>query len=91
MYTCVYVVCWLYNSTAYSPIISLPYSLQYLYTLYWGVNTITTISYGDIAPMNPIETNYAIVCFIFGFMVYGYVLNQIIVIIEWAREDEFKN
>ena len=51
--------CWLISSTAYSPIISLDYSLQYLYTLYWGVNTITTISYGDIAPLNPIETNYS--------------------------------
>ena len=48
------LVCWLYSSTAYSPINSLSYPLQYLYTLYWGINTITTISYGDIAPMNPI-------------------------------------
>lgn len=86
------LVCWLVSSTAYSPIISLDYSLQYLYTLYWGINTITTISYGDIAPNNPIETNYAIVCFCFGFMVYGYVVNQIVKIILWAREheDEFR-
>ena len=85
--------CWIVSSTAYSPINSLPYSLQYLYSLYWGVNTITTISYGDIAPLNPIETNYSMICFCFGFMVYGYVVNQIVKIILWAREhqDEFQN
>ena len=85
--------CWLISSTAYSPIYYLPYSLQYLYTLYWGVNTITTISYGDIAPLNPIETNYCMICFCFGFMVYGYVVNQIVKVILWAREhqDEFQN
>lgn len=38
--------------------------------------------------MNPIETNYATVCFCFGFMVYGYVGNQIVKIIIWAREHE---
>lgn len=85
--------CWLISANAYSPIISLDYPLKYLYTLYWGVNTITTISYGDIAPLNPIETNYCMVCFCFGFMVYGYVVNQIVKIILWAREheDEFQN
>ena len=66
--------------------------MQYLYTLYWGVNTISTISYGDIAPLNPIETNYSIIMFCFGFIVYGYVVNQIVKIILWAREreDEFR-
>ena len=77
--------CWLISSTAYSPIIELSWPLQYLYTLYWGVNTISTISYGDIAPLNPIETNYSIVAFCFGFIIYGYVVNQIVKIILWAR------
>lgn len=48
-----FIVCWLTSSTAYSPISSLPYGWQYFYSLYWGINTITNISYGDIAPMNP--------------------------------------
>jgi hypothetical protein len=60
--------------------------------LYWGVNTITTISYGDIAPNNPIEVAYAVLMFCFGFVVYGYVVNQIIKVILWARglKDQFR-
>jgi hypothetical protein len=78
-------VCWLYSSTAYSPIISLPWSQQYFYIIYWGVSTITTISYGDIASNNPIETIYCILMMCFGFAVYAYVINAIIKVILWAR------
>lgn len=77
--------CWLISSTARNNIIDLEWPIQYLYTIYWGVNTITTISYGDIAPLNPFETNYAIIMFCLSFMVYGYVVNQIVKIIMWAR------
>ncbi len=67
--------------------------MQYFYTVYWGVNTIATISYGDIAPNNPYETIYALFFFCFGFIVYGYVVNNIIKIILWARRisDNFKH
>lgn len=47
------IVCWLYSATAYSPIMDYGWRLRYFYSLYWGVNTIATISYGDIAPNNP--------------------------------------
>lgn len=67
--------------------------IRYFYTLYWGVNTIATISYGDIAPNNPQETIYALFCFCFGFVVYGYVVNNIIKVILWARtiNDNYKH
>jgi hypothetical protein len=76
--------CWLYNSTAYSNIISLDYSLRYLYTLYWGLNTITTISYGDIGLSNPVEIVYGLACFCFAFIIYAYVVNQIVKSILWT-------
>jgi len=56
-----------------------------MYSLYWGINTITTISYGDIAPNNPLELIYTTFMFCFGFVVYGYVVNQIVKVILWAR------
>jgi hypothetical protein len=56
-----------------------------MYSLYWGINTITTISYGDIAPNNPLETIYTTLMFCFGFIVYGYVVNQIVKVILWSR------
>ena len=49
------IVCWLYNSTAYSPIIELGLSYQYFYIVYYGISTISTISYGDIQAHNPYE------------------------------------
>lgn len=93
MYYINYLVCWLYSSTAYSPINSFDWQIQYFYTLYWGINTMTTISYGDIAPNNPQETTYGTFCFCFGFIVYGYVTNNIIQVILWSRKahDNFKH
>jgi hypothetical protein len=49
--------CWLYNAQAYSQmVIYLPWYLQYEYTMYWSLATMTTIAYGDITPLNPLET-----------------------------------
>lgn len=78
--------CWLVASTAYTGIIYQDWSIQYLYSLYWGVNTMTTISYGDIAGGNPIEVVYMLFCFILAFVIYGYVLNHIVRVILWAKE-----
>lgn len=85
--------CWLFQSTAYTGIIDEPWQIQYLYSLYWGVNTMTTISYGDIAGYNPIEVVYMLFCFILAFVIYGYVLNNIVRVILWATEvqDNFRN
>lgn len=48
------LVCWLNQSTSWSPIIELDWPLQYFYSLYWGVNDVSTIDYGDIICGNPI-------------------------------------
>lgn len=68
----------------------MPWAWQYFYSLYWGINTITNISYGDIQGANPTEVAYMLFCMIFGFAVYGYVVNQIIKIIVWARANTDK-
>ena len=54
---------------------------------------MTTISYGDIAGYNPIEVVYMLFCFILAFAIYGYVLNNIVRVILWAKEVEetFRN
>ncbi len=53
--------------------------------MYWGINTVTNISYGDIAPQNPYEIIYATLMFCIGFMVFGFIVNQIIKIVIWLR------
>ena len=66
--------------------------MRYFYSLYWGINTICMISYGDIAPVNPQETVYALACFCFSFLTYGYVVNNIIRVMLEARRsrDDFR-
>jgi hypothetical protein len=50
------------------------------------------ISYGDIAPNNPVETPYAVFCMCFGSVVYTYIVNNIVKAIIWANEkrDQFR-
>ena len=79
-------MCWLYSATAYSPIISYQWQIQYFYSVYWGVNTITNISYGDIAANNPFEVIYSLFCQCFGYVVFGYVTNKLVGAIIFANE-----
>lgn len=85
-----YEVCWLNATGAYSPIISLPWNLQYFYIIYWGFSTITTVSYGDIGSANPIELIYEVSMFCLDFAIYAYIINSIIKILLWARSKSDK-
>ncbi len=79
------IVCWIFSSTAFSPINTLPWYLQYFYSFYWGINQVTNISYGDIQGGNPIEVIYMLAVMCTSFMIFGYIVNQIIKLILWAR------
>ena len=81
MYFYLDVVCWLNSATAYSPISSLPWQVQYFYSFYWGVNTISNVNYGDIAPQNPYETIYMFLVFLLSLIVCGYIINQIVMVL----------
>jgi hypothetical protein len=72
---------------------SYSWNIRYFYSVYWGIDTISTISYGDIAPNNPIETIYEIAVFGFSFVTYGYIVNNIIQVIISARnsKDNFRS
>ena len=93
VFSSLFLVCWLYSATAYSPIMSYSWNIRYFYSVYWGIDTISTISYGDIAPNNPIETIYEIATFGFSFVTYGYIVNNIIQVIISARnsKDNFRS
>ena len=51
-----YLDLWVYTEQLFSPIISLDWTLQYMYAMYYAVETFTTIAYGDCTPKNPVET-----------------------------------
>lgn len=49
-------------------------SLLYLRSLYWAVTTLVTIGYGDITPVTPKQTIFAIIVELLGAGLYGYVI-----------------
>lgn len=57
-------------------------ALIYLYSLYWSIGTMTTVAYGDVVPLNPLETIYTCFIMFIAAVVIGYTINQIIEIIE---------
>jgi voltage-gated potassium channel Kch len=55
--------------------------LQYTYTLYWSVTTMTTIGYGDLIPQNDAERVFAVFAMLAVGMVFGYLLSNVGVLI----------
>ena len=54
-----------------------PTEIQYLYSVYWALMTLTTVGYGDITPANDAERSYALLALLVGALVFGYMLSSI--------------
>jgi len=54
-----------------------PKDVQYLYSIYWALMTLTTVGYGDITPANNTERLYALASLLIGALVFGYMLSSI--------------
>ena len=85
-------ICWLYNAEAYSQmVLLLPWYGQYEYTMYFSIGTMTTIAYGDITPLNPIETVYITVALLFYTIGFGYILSEVLRILMEAQAAKFQH
>lgn len=51
--------------------------VQYLYSVYWALTTLTTVGYGDITPSNNVERLYAFCCELVGAIVFGFMLSTL--------------
>ena len=51
--------------------------IQYLYSVYWALMTLTTVGYGDITPANDQERWYALMSLLVGALVFGYILSSV--------------
>lgn len=50
---------------------------NYVKSLYWVIETITTVGYGDVVPQNNIQHIYAMMIMLGGVGVYGFVIGNI--------------
>ena len=65
-----------------------PFRIQYITSLYLSIATLTTTGYGDITPQNTSERILAILIFIVGALVYGYVTANVSTIIRNFTKNE---
>jgi len=49
----------------------------YIHSLYWVIQTLTSVGYGDELPSRTVEYIYAMSVMIFGVAVYGYVIGNV--------------
>ena len=52
------------------------YQDRYITSLYWSIQTTTTIGYGDISIISPQEQILAIIVMFLSSFLYGYTLNK---------------
>jgi voltage-gated potassium channel len=67
---------------------------RYINSLYWCIQTFTTVGYGDITPVNNIQHIYSICVMLFGVGVYGYLIGNVANILskrDPAKAQYFKN
>ena len=69
-------------------------STKYINSLYWCVQTFTTVGYGDITPLNDLQHIYSVIVMLFGVGVYGYLIGNVANILskrDPAKAQYFKN
>jgi hypothetical protein len=50
---------------------------KYITSLYWVVETLSTVGYGDIIPSNNLQYLYATVIMLFGVGMYGFIIGNV--------------
>lgn len=65
---------WLAQNKSYSPGKSFD---AYVTALYWVIQTLTTVGYGDIPPVTSWQKIYTIIVMLFGAGIYGYIIGNV--------------
>lgn len=82
-------LCWLRTSETMNNIIETSYASQYLYMFYWAINYLTSIAFGDIGPLNPIEAAFMGVIVLGSIFHFNYFIFMIIkILIEHHSKSE---
>jgi len=65
------------NWVVYSGIIDAEPSYQYIYSMYWALQTLTTVGYGDIPARSIFEKIFALVWMIIGVGFYSFTIGNL--------------
>lgn len=72
-------ICWIYKAWAFYQLeITLLWPAKYCYIMYYSIAVVTTIAYGDITPLNPIEVIYTIFALLVVTIIFGYIMTEIL-------------
>jgi len=63
-----------------------PNGTRYLRALYWAFTTLTTVGFGDITPLMPLEIIFTIFVQIMGSSLFGYIIGNVASLM--TRDDE---
>lgn len=64
-----------------------PIGIQYLYSFYVSIVTLSTIAYGDITPMNPTEASFILFVQAFLLLFYAYIFTQIYEVVTFFNRE----
>ena len=53
-----------------------PLEVQYIYSIYWAVTTLTTVGYGDVVPVNDSERIFGVGSMLVSALVFGYMMSN---------------
>ena len=65
-------------------------SYRYVISLYWAMQTVVTVGYGDVSPVTKAETWYVIFAMLVGVGVFSYITSSIADIIKEVADEETK-
>ena len=53
-----------------------PLEVQYIYSIYWAVTTLTTVGYGDVVPVNDSERIFGVGSMLVSALDFGYMMSN---------------